>query len=312
MSMATVQSWTDRVLAGRRLGTAPDEDWVVSAYERYRDKLRAPDYPCFFGQGGETRGEMLYTFIALDRAEELVTNMRQFVGLIATSEYKRSSLVAFFEPDRAMVDHSSFVKRFWGILQLLHERDSDPATDKPPEDPLWEFSFERHEMFVVGASPSASDQRMFCLPCCRCEFGDSLNGFVCDSGKDFSEVFAHRDFEPAAAFDHGEDCGYAGACLLAADVYPVRSAECDGPHRILREVVTELKRWMIEETDQPFPKGKCVSAGLAGSAPGQRRLTHFDDVGADLFEQCRSLLVAQSMACGMVHVFVSRLGIDRE
>jgi FPC/CPF motif-containing protein YcgG len=84
----------------------------------------------------------------------LTTNMRQFVSLIGTPEYERSSLVAFFEPDRAISDHSSFVTHFWQVLQLLHERDSYPAMDRPPDDPLWEFSFERCEMFVVGASPT--------------------------------------------------------------------------------------------------------------------------------------------------------------
>jgi uncharacterized protein len=159
MIMATLQSWTNRVLASGRIGMAPNDDWAVSAYEHYRDKLRAPDYPCFFGQGGEARGEMLYTFVTWGKAEELTKNMSQFVGLIATPEYERSSLVAFFEPDRTMVDHSSFLKRFWGILQLLRDRDSDPATDRLPDDPLWEFSFERHEMFVVGASPTYQVRR---------------------------------------------------------------------------------------------------------------------------------------------------------
>jgi FPC/CPF motif-containing protein YcgG len=39
-------------------------------------------------------------------------------------------------------------------LQFLHEHDPDPAIDRTPDHPLWEFSFERSEMFVVGASPT--------------------------------------------------------------------------------------------------------------------------------------------------------------
>jgi FPC/CPF motif-containing protein YcgG len=159
MTMTTLQSWTDRVLVGGRLGAVPDEDWKLVAYEHYRDKLRAPDYPCFFGQGGEARGEMLYTFLAEGGVEELTTNMRQFVRLICTPDYERSSLVAFFEPDRTMSDHMSFVNHFWETLQLLHEQDSDRATDRPPDHPLWEFSFERCEMFVVGASPTYRARR---------------------------------------------------------------------------------------------------------------------------------------------------------
>jgi hypothetical protein len=33
---------------------------------------------------------------------------------------------------------------------------------------------------------------------------------------------------------------------------------------------------------------------------------------ADLIEQRRCVLLAQSMACGMIHLFVPRLGIDGE
>lgn len=154
MINATPQTWTDRVLDEGRQGTAPCEGWELDAYEQYRGRLHAPDYPCFFGQGGEVRGEMLYTFVAEGRLEELVTNMRQFVSLIGTPRYERSSLVAFFEPNLAIADHASFVTRFWQILQFLHENDAEPASDRTPDHLLWEFSFEGCEMFVVGASPT--------------------------------------------------------------------------------------------------------------------------------------------------------------
>ena len=44
---------------------------------------------------------------------EFVTNMRQFVVLIGAPPHERSSLVAFFEPDPSITDHTSFVARFW-------------------------------------------------------------------------------------------------------------------------------------------------------------------------------------------------------
>ena len=71
MILASRQNWTSRVLERGRLGIAPDENWKLVAYEQYRAKLRAPDYPCFFGQAGEERGEMLYTFTADGGLEEL-------------------------------------------------------------------------------------------------------------------------------------------------------------------------------------------------------------------------------------------------
>ncbi len=153
------QSWTGRVLDQGRLGIPVKEGWKLEAYEQYKARLRAPEYPCFFGQSGEARGEMLYTFIAEDGLNELLNNTRQFVSLIAAPPHERSSLVAFFEPDPSLTDHSSFVTRFWQILQFLHDHDRDPVTCRKPDHPLWEFAFEGCEMFVVGASPTYHHRR---------------------------------------------------------------------------------------------------------------------------------------------------------
>jgi uncharacterized protein len=149
-----VSAWTSRVLDQGVLGIFPEQNWKIKAYEQYKAKLCASDYPCFFGQTGELRGEMMYTFATKDSLERLASSMQTFVSLIATPEYGRCSLIAFFEPDESLTGHSVFVDRFWRILQFLHEHDRQPALDRTPDDPLWEFSFEGCEMFVVGTSPT--------------------------------------------------------------------------------------------------------------------------------------------------------------
>jgi FPC/CPF motif-containing protein YcgG len=159
MITAVSHNWTGRVLAQGRLGMPVEEGWKLEAYEQYKVRLHAPEYPCFFGQSGEARGEMLYTFIAERGMNELVENMRQFVSLIGAPPHERSSLIAFFKPDSSITDHMSFVTRFWQILQFLHDHDRDPVTDKTPGHPLWEFAFERCEMFVVGASSTYKHRR---------------------------------------------------------------------------------------------------------------------------------------------------------
>jgi hypothetical protein len=60
----------------------------------------------------------------------------------------------FFKPDVALDHHEVFASRFWRVLQALSAEDLHPRTDVSPDDPLWEFSFDRHEMFVVGLSPT--------------------------------------------------------------------------------------------------------------------------------------------------------------
>lgn len=151
--------WRSRVLEEGKLGTTTLDRWKLDAYAQYKAKLSAPEYPCFFGQSGEARGEMLYAFVVGFRLDDLVTNMGQFVSLIGKPGYERCSLVAFFEPDAAVTDHASFVVRFWHVLQFLHEHDSHQVIGRASDDPLWEFSFERTEMFVVGASPTYRRRR---------------------------------------------------------------------------------------------------------------------------------------------------------
>ena len=159
MITAILNDWMGRVLDQGRLGSPVKDNWKLEAYEQYHARLDAPKYPCFFGQSSEARGEMLYTFIAGSKLHEMAINMRQFVRLIGTARHERSSLAAFFEPDRLITDHMSFVTRFWQVLQFLHEHDRHPATDRTPDDPLWEFAFEGCEMFVVGASPTYQRRR---------------------------------------------------------------------------------------------------------------------------------------------------------
>jgi len=60
-----------------------------------------------------------------------------------------------------------------------------------------------------------------CDPGSRCEIGDLLNGLVGKSGQDLIQVVADRDPEPAAAFNHGEDCGHTQSGLLAANMDPI-------------------------------------------------------------------------------------------
>jgi FPC/CPF motif-containing protein YcgG len=154
-----VSPWISRALHNGVLGITPEESWKLQAYESYRTKLQAANFPCFFGQAGEIRGEMIYTFISQHFPQQFVRDMQEFVTLLDTAEYERCSLVAFCEPDPKITTHAAFVDRFWGLLQMLHEHDRHPALERTPNDPLWEFSFEGCEMFVVGSSPTYIQRR---------------------------------------------------------------------------------------------------------------------------------------------------------
>src|SRR5215469_224328 len=82
---------------------------------------------------------------------------------------------------------------------------------------------------------------------------EALKGRIGKAGQDVGKVIAYRDFEAATAFDHRDDCSYSRSGLLTADMDPVASADGDGPHGVLGEVVAKFQLWIIEEANQSFP-----------------------------------------------------------
>ena len=79
MSTAGDIDWQRRVVERGILGMQSEDSWRSDAYREYREKLRIPDYPCFFGQAAEARGEMLYTFVSHGNLMDLVRNVQGFV-----------------------------------------------------------------------------------------------------------------------------------------------------------------------------------------------------------------------------------------
>ena len=63
---------------------------------------------------------------------------------------------------------------------------------------------------------------------------------ISESGKNRSQIVAHWEFQPTAAFQHRKNRRDLGACLRASDVDPVPPAESYGTHRVLREVIAQL------------------------------------------------------------------------
>lgn len=156
-SQAAPSAWTARIL-NEGLDASPLPAWWSEAYRRYRETLEQPEYPCFFGQAAERRGEMFYAFDG-DRAEVARATMRRFVALGRDAALVRHSLAMFCAPDPAPASHAEFLQRFWRILRQLHDADDAPMQPADPDDPLWEFSFDGRKMFVVGTSPTYRRRR---------------------------------------------------------------------------------------------------------------------------------------------------------
>ncbi|PLZ04092.1 YqcI/YcgG family protein [Burkholderia sp. WAC0059] len=159
MPLPPPDAWTGRILNDEARDSGCLQAWWLDAYGTYRTTLEQRDYPCFFGQTAERRGEMFYAFCEAGDEETLRATMRRFVEVGREAARVRFSLALFFAPDPSLTTHEEFLKRFWHALQTLHDADGAPMAPAHPDDPLWEFSFGGRKMFVVGTSPTYRQRR---------------------------------------------------------------------------------------------------------------------------------------------------------
>ncbi len=131
--------------------------WARDAYERYREVILAPDYPCYFGTKAEERDRMRFSYVRDGDRDHLPAVLRQFVAYSRAHPKQRSVFIVFHQPDgrdRTLADDEW---RFWELLGWLHERDVDPwPEDVPtdPSDPHWEYCFAGDPMFAFPCSPA--------------------------------------------------------------------------------------------------------------------------------------------------------------
>ncbi len=97
---------------------------------------------------------------------------------------------------------------------------------------------------------------------------EALDRAISESGKDRGQIVADTNFQPPAAFHDRENRRDLGSRLCTADVYPVLPTECHGTHRVLRQVITQLKFRIFQESCKFPPQRERVLAGLAECTGG--------------------------------------------
>ena len=96
-----------------------------------------------------------------------------------------------------------------------------------------------------------------------CEIRDAAHGCVGKSWQDVGQVIAHRDLEPTAAFDNGEDRSHSWPCLFASDMDPIHSTRGYRAHGVFGDVGAQLQSRIFEEVRQLLPQRERIAAGLA-------------------------------------------------
>jgi len=111
-------------------------------------------FPCIFGVDAVKRRTLRYCFVpsGAERVDRLADALRVFAGQCVELG-RRTSLVAFFEPDPGLRDLDDHQREFWSLLSALIENDDQPwpsgiSTDT--ESSTWELSFAGVAFFVVA------------------------------------------------------------------------------------------------------------------------------------------------------------------
>ena len=123
-------------------------------------------FPCTFAVAAAKKRSLRFGFVDdlddEDTWEPLAKIVSSYLDVYRTLS-QDTSLVVFFRPDREPRAITDYHKKFWAVLQFLHERDPalwPAAIPSDPEHPMWEFSYGGTPIFVVCNTPAHEVRRI--------------------------------------------------------------------------------------------------------------------------------------------------------
>ncbi|GAF21427.1 MULTISPECIES: YqcI/YcgG family protein [Shouchella] len=131
--------------------------WVNESYEQYSNVVTDQTFPCFFGQKGERKGELRYSFLSHADWTSLPSTLTAFQSLMAKRPLIRRGLFVFIEPEEQEQTLDYYRRYFWDILQYLNDKDESVWPAHTPSDPnhhLWSFCFNGQSMFAFANTPA--------------------------------------------------------------------------------------------------------------------------------------------------------------
>ena len=147
------------------IGDLPE--WGVSAIADFTATLmdRSAPFPCTFAVTAARRSALRFGFV--DDAEDsgtwssLPDILTGYLGEYQSLGRETSLVVLFGGTDStASMEHHR--RRFWEVLQYLHDHDPQdwpPDVPQDTDDPYWEFSFAGTPIFVVCNTPAHVSRR---------------------------------------------------------------------------------------------------------------------------------------------------------
>nr|WP_246593708.1 YqcI/YcgG family protein [Evansella tamaricis] len=136
--------------------------WFYSEYDNFREVVTKKDFPCYFGQSAERKGELRYSYITKDDWSTLPDTLGEFLRLFDGTHKTRHGLFVFVEPEKHARSIEYYREYFWEILQYIHRQDKAGWPTDQPTDPdhyLWDFHFQKEPIFVFGNAPAYKQRK---------------------------------------------------------------------------------------------------------------------------------------------------------
>ncbi|MCE7790947.1 YqcI/YcgG family protein [Salipaludibacillus sp. CUR1] len=137
-------------------------DWFKKEYSTFSQIVTKKDFPCYFGQKAENKGELRYSYISHNDWSTLPDTLSDFLTLFNKPKLTRHGLFVFVEPEKEEKSIEYYRAYFWEILQYLHHKDPSSWPDDQPADPehyLWDYHFQQEPIFVFGNAPAYKQRK---------------------------------------------------------------------------------------------------------------------------------------------------------
>ncbi|WP_370681978.1 YqcI/YcgG family protein [Comamonas sp. GB3 AK4-5] len=131
--------------------------WAIDEFDIFHKKVTHSSFPCYFGTVGVKKDEMRYGVINRDALHELPAKLNEFMQFAREHADVRHAYITFFEPEKEEHDFDHYQKRFWEIVNYLHQHDPLPwpaHVTEDTENPNWEFCFSGDDIFLFCGFPA--------------------------------------------------------------------------------------------------------------------------------------------------------------
>ncbi|HVS29389.1 MAG TPA: YqcI/YcgG family protein [Solirubrobacteraceae bacterium] len=139
--------------------------WGLDCYRDLSRTLQSTDpaFPCTFAVGALARQHLRYYFAESPLEAASLSGVRdallEYMGNFREIGGRYTSLVIFFRPESDPLPLDEYRRRFWNVLQYLHDRDPKPWPEgipRTPDHPRWQFCCGGEDIFVVCNNPAHS------------------------------------------------------------------------------------------------------------------------------------------------------------